>query len=246
MSTLLILAVALGTGCATFAGGALALRLADRLHLLLGFSAGAVIAVAFFDLLPESIRLGAGTCDPATILSISALGFFAYASLDRLIFLHGHDSDNAHPGATTFPAKGWAGAGSLSVHSFMDGLAIGVAFHASSRAGIVVAAAVLAHDCSDGMNTVNLVLKSGGSVRDAFRWLIADAVAPVLGVIVSLFLVLPATVSALALSLFAGFFLYIGASDLLPESRHAHPKFLSTITTLAGALFLYLVIRLAG
>jgi len=48
------------------------------------------------------------------------------------------------------------------------------------------------------------------------------------------------------LGLFAGFFLYIGASDLLPESFHAHPKFLTTVMTLLGAGLLYLVVRLAG
>jgi zinc transporter ZupT len=220
--------------------------MADQLRVLLGFSAGAVIAVSFFDLLPESLRLGSGTYDPATMLAVAALGFFAYASLDRLILLHGHDSDSHCPEGAAVVARGWAGAASLSVHSFMDGLAIGMAFHASPKMGIVVAAAVLAHDCSDGMNTVNLVLKSGGSTRQAFRWLMADAVAPLLGVTVSLFVIPPPGTGALALSLFAGFFLYIGASDLLPESRHIQSRALSTLTTLAGAGFLYLVIRLAG
>jgi ZIP family zinc transporter len=96
------------------------------------------------------------------------------------------------------------------------------------------------------MNTVNLVLSNAGSRRQAFQWLIVDAAAPVLGAAVSLFLTLPGEALSLVLARFAGFFLYIGASDLLPESFHAHPKALTTVITLLGAAMLYVVARLAG
>jgi zinc transporter ZupT len=244
MQSLLIMTVASGAFLATLAGGALALRFRDQLHLILGFSAGAIIGLAFFDLLPEAFKVGSG--NPSTILSVTALGFFGYATLDRLILLHTHhdNSDHAHDSAAV--KRGWAGAGSLSAHSLIDGLAIGIAFRASSAVGIVVAAAVLAHDCSDGMNTVNLVLRNAGTRRQAFQWLIVDAAAPVLGAALSLFLTLPGEALSLVLALFAGFFLYIGASDLLPESFHAHPKALTTVMTLLGAAMLYIVVRLAG
>jgi ZIP family zinc transporter len=68
----------------------------------------------------------------------------------------------------------------------------------------------------------------------------------VLGAALSLFLSLPGEALSLVLALFAGFFLYIGASDLLPESFHAHPKALTTLVTLMGAAMLYIVVRLAG
>ena len=55
----------------------------QRLHLVLGFSAGAVIAVAFFDLLPEALNLGADP--PRTIVAAAALGFFLYLLFDRLV-----------------------------------------------------------------------------------------------------------------------------------------------------------------
>jgi ZIP family zinc transporter len=96
------------------------------------------------------------------------------------------------------------------------------------------------------MNTVNLVLKNGGARGQAFRWLITDAVAPIVGAGASLFVTLPGHALALVLALFSGFFLYIGASDLLPESFHAHPKALTTVMTLVGAGLLYLVVRVAG
>jgi zinc transporter ZupT len=240
---ILIMSIALCTCAATFAGGALALRLRDQLHLLLGFSAGAIIAVAFFDLLPEAIKMS-GT--PSAVLAFAALGFFGYTVLDRLILLHGHqhgDSGGTHDGSA---GRQWSGAASLSAHSLMDGFAIGMAFRASPGVGIVVAAAVLAHDCSDGMNTVNLVLKNGGLPRQALRWLAMDAVAPAAGAGASLLVSLPENSLSCVLGLFSGLFLYIGASDLLPESFHAHPKFLTTLTTLLGAGLIYLVVRLAG
>jgi ZIP family zinc transporter len=246
VQSLYIMSIALAAFLATMMGGLLALRLRDQRHLILGFSAGAVIAVAFFDLLPEALKLGDPIFAPATVLSFSALGFFAYTVLDRLILLHTHQENGGHLHGAASPQRGWAAAASLSVHSLMDGFAIGIAFRASPAIGLVVAVAVLAHDCSDGMNTVNLVLKHGGAARRAFGWLLIDASAPLLGAAASLFIAAPGRALSLVLGLFSGFFLYIGASDLLPESFHAHPKFLTTIATLAGAAALYAVVRLAG
>ena len=68
--------------------------------------------------------------------------------------------------------------------------------------------------------------------------------APAFGVASTHFFRLPGAVMGTALALFAGFFLYIGASDLIPESYHAHPKFLTTAMTLVGAALLYFAIAL--
>jgi ZIP family zinc transporter len=240
-----ILLVALAASAATLIGGSLALRLRDKLHLVLGFSAGAIIAVAFFDLLPESLELASGFHTPGTILLATALGFFGYVVLDRLIVLHTHHDGEGAVHAHN-PTRGWVSAGSLSGHSFLDGFAIGLAFQASSAVGVIVAAAVLTHDFSDGINTVSLVLRSGGTRRQAFSWLVADAAAPVSGAAATLFFHFPAAALSLVLGTFAGFFLYIGAADLLPESHHAHPKFMTTAITLLGALVLYVAVSLAG
>lgn len=112
--------------------------------------------------------------------------------------------------------------------------------------GAVVAVAVLVHDFSDGINTVNLILKNGGTRAEAFKWLLVDAAAPALGAFVTLFFVFPPNILAVILATFAGFFLYIGAADLLPESHHAHPRLMTTVMTLLGAGLLYVVIQLAG
>ncbi|MES2225436.1 MAG: ZIP family metal transporter [Patescibacteria group bacterium] len=245
MNPLLILLVAVAAAIATFLGGSLALRLRDKLHLVLGFSAGAIIAVAFFDLLPESLQLGTAYHSIATLLTFTALGFFLYTVLDRFIVLHTHHDDGGVH-AHNQPKRAMVGAGSLSGHSFLDGLAIGLAFQASAAVGAIVAIAVLVHDFSDGINTVNLVLKNGGSRALAFRWLLADALAPILGVLATFFIHVGEGVLSLILATFAGFFLYIGASDLLPESHHSHPKALTTVLTLLGALVLYGAIHIAG
>jgi ZIP family zinc transporter len=153
----------------------------------------------------------------------------------------GHnDHDDAHH------RRGILGAGSLSIHSFLDGVAIGLAFQVSAAIGAIVAIAVLVHDFSDGINTVNLILKNKGKGAGAFRWLIVDAVAPVVGVISTLFFTLPESALAIILAVFSGFFLYIGASDLIPESHHGHPKFLTTAMTILGAGILYVAIHFAN
>jgi zinc transporter ZupT len=236
----MLLLIVMGTFAATLLGGLFALCLKDRLHLILGFSAGAIIGVAFFDLLPEAIELASGAHDASTVLSITALGFIVYLFLDRMFFMHSHDADDGHT------HRGQFGAGSLSFHSFLDGIGIGLAFQISPAVGLVVAAAVLTHDFSDGINTVNLILKNGGTRMQAFKWLAIDALAPVLGVVSTLFFSIPETSLGLLLALFAGFFLYIGASDLIPESHHAHPKRITTIMTALGVLVMYGVIQLAG
>jgi ZIP family zinc transporter len=240
-----VVIISIAAFLSTLLGGMFALKFRDKLHLVLGFSAGAVIAVAFFDLLPEALELGGEMYTPATLIGVTALGFFAYLLLDRIIFFRAHtghedDTHGAHRG------RGNLGAAALSFHSFLDGLAIGLAFQVSTAVGMVVAVAVLVHDFSDGINTVGFITKSGGKKGYAQKWLFIDALAPVAGAASTLLFTLPAGALGVILALFAGFFIYIGASDLIPESHHGHPRFLTTVMTLLGAAVLFVAIRLAG
>ena len=243
-----ILTIAAATFIATMLGGLVALRMKDKLHLVLGFSAGAVIAVALFDLLPEAIDLGKDYFDASVITSVAAVGFLIYLVLDRLIFFHTHifETDDHDSHEHDESKRGILGAGTLSVHSFLDGLAIGLSFQISVSVGVIVAIAVLVHDFSDGINTVGMILKNNGERSKAYRWLLVDALAPVLGVCATFFFSLPAQALSIVLALFSGFFIYISASDLIPESHHAHPKFMTTFMTILGAGILYVAIQLVS
>ena len=226
----------------TLLGGMLAIRLQDRLHLLLGFSAGAVIGVAFFDLIPEAITLATPAHSVDSVLVVVAIGFLVYMILDRTIAPHGHKG----PRTERLWQRGALGAASLSVHSFLDGFAIGLGFNVSASVGWIVSAAVLTHDFSDGVNTVGIVLGKKGGNRSALVWLVIDAVAPVIGAASTLVLRFPQEVLGLCLALFAGFFIYISASDLLPESYHDHPTGWTTVMTLLGIATVYVAVSLAG
>ncbi len=234
-----VILVAAATFVATMTGGLLALSLTRRISLVLGFSAGAVLGVAFFDLLPEAMELGQARFGTANVLIASAAGFFLYGLFDRLVTRH--DTPSCGPD----PRRGLLGAGSFSFHSMLDGLGIGLAFQAGHGAGLVVAAAVLTHDFADGLNTVNVVVKNGGSRAQALRWLLIDAVAPSIGALLSLFITVPADVLGLLLAGFAGFFLYIGAIDLVPESQRAGKRAWVGLATLCGAALLFVVTRIA-
>ncbi|HET6465476.1 MAG TPA: ZIP family metal transporter [Nitrospiria bacterium] len=235
----MVILIGIATFFSTLLGGLFALRLKDRLHLILGFSAGAIIGVAFFDLMPEAFEIGTKDHSPFFITTLIAVGFLIYLVLDRSILLHGHHEEKDHL------RRGSVGAGSLSIHSLLDGAGIGLAFKVSNALGIVVAVAVLTHDFSDGINTVSFILKNKGERNRAFRWLLVDASAPVIGILSTLFFTMEEATLGLLLALFSGFFLYIGASDLLPESHHAHPVMWTTFMTVLGMGVLYAATKLA-
>jgi zinc transporter, ZIP family len=228
--------------CLTFVstcfGGIAAMRLRDRLHLLLGFSSGAVIAVVLFDVIPEIFELSG---DATTVMPIVASGFLAFFGLERLTALH-RSREHAHQTGVHPAEFGIIAAAGLSVHSFLDGFAIGVGFQTNYHVGLLISLAVIAHDFSDGLNTVTVVLAHGNAIERAMRWLIVDAVAPMVGALSALPLRPGEAVLPWLLAFFAGAFLYIGASDLLPEARE-HDSPVVGVATTAGMLLMYLVSR---
>lgn len=232
-ANLLLAAIGVATGLATLFGGAVALRFRDRLPLILGFSAGAVIGVALFDLTPEALELAGSVAPPAAILGVMGAGFCGYMLLERALR------------AAAQGRGGHLGPASLTLHSLLDGLGIGLAFQVAPAIGAVVAVAVLAHDVADGVNTVTLSLAGGGGRRRARGWLIADAAAPLIGVGATRLFTVPAAPLGLVIALFAGFFLYIGAGTLAP--RDGRTLGLRTgIATAAGMAFIWIVVRLAS
>jgi ZIP family zinc transporter len=232
------LAIALGavTMLSTLAGGAVAIRLAKYLGLVLSLTGGMVVAVALIDVLPEAIR---NVTSPQRVGALAAAGFVAFLVAEQGIVLHHRDDADQ---AQAHRQVGALGAAGLTLHSFVDGLAIGLAFQVSHETGVVVAIAVIAHDFADGMNTVSFVLAQGNRRRDAIPWLVADAVAPLAGIVAGSLVEVSATTLGELLAAYAGVFLYIGASDLLPRA-HEHATRLGVALTCAGFAFIYLVVR---
>ena len=207
----------------TLLGGVIAIRSSAKLRYFFAFSAGTLLAIAFADLLPEAMNTSEGDAFVRQMVFYTIiLSFVFFHVIERYILLHPpHEHEEGeHPGEHAHDEahhQGGLGATGLIAHSFVDGVAIGAAFQASAGVGIVVALAVIAHDFADGVNTVTLALRVAKSRRRAFAFLVADAAAPVLGALLTLFLAVPEAALALILAFFVGHFLYIGAADLLPE-----------------------------
>jgi zinc transporter ZupT len=219
-------------------GGAAAIRFRDRLHLLLGFSSGAVLGVALFDLIPEASNLDGG----GAVMPFAAVGFLAFFALERYTAMH-RAREHAHAREAHAQEFGIVVAAGLSLHSFLDGVAIGVGFQTNTHVGLLIALAVIAHDLSDGLNTVTVVLAHGNPLKRAALWLFVDMVSPVLGAAATMTVSLNQGMLPWLLAFFAGSFLYIGASDLLPEARE-HDSPLVGFATGAGLLAIYLTTRM--
>jgi zinc transporter ZupT len=230
------------TFISTSLGGIFALRFRDKLHYIMSFTAGVLIGVCFFDILPEvfSITQQHGfPITPALIALVS--GFLLIHTLEKLAVIHhGHEEEYA---SHHHPTIGLISASGLTFHSFLDGVGIGLGFHVSMQVGFIVAIAVIAHDFSDGLNTVTLMLTNKNTTRKTVGFLAADALAPILGALSTMLLVIPENVLQLYLGFFAGFLLYIAAADLLPEAHSKHSSYKLVLLTILGVLFIFLVTR---
>ncbi len=239
----MVVLLALATLVSTTLGGLFALRHRDRLHVALGFSAGAILGVVAFDLLPEIADLSqqTGTSFDRAMVAL-VVGFLAFHVLEKLLVLH-HAHEQEY-GDHHHPSVGLASALALAGHSLADGIGIGLAFQLDSTVGVAAAFAVITHDFADGLNSVSLMLVHRNSRQRALTLLAIDAVAPVVGVSLTLLFSVPDSTLLLYLGVFAGFLLYIGASDVLPEAHARHPSRLTLVATVAGAAAIYVASRL--
>ncbi|HMC07340.1 MAG TPA: ZIP family metal transporter [Solirubrobacterales bacterium] len=225
------------TAISTMAGGLLALRLAHSLQTVIALTGGVVVAVALFDVLPEAMNaLG----DEQVVGALVGAGFLGWFLIERLLVLHHRDAPEE---ARAHEQVGALGALGLSIHSFIDGLGIGLAFGLDTATGILVFVAVAAHDFADGMNTVSFVLSQSGDRVQATRWLGVDSLAPLLGAIVGSSLNVSDAFLGHVLALYAGFFIYLGATDLLPEA-HQHASWTRVGLTVAGFAAIFAVTRI--
>ncbi len=227
----------------TLMGGLVSLKYKDKLHLILGFTAGVLLAVVAFDILPEIIRLVEQTgTDPAKPMMALIVGFLLFHFLEKTLMIH-HAHETTY-GTHRHPSVGIFSALALSGHSFLDGVGIGLGFEISHSIGILVALAVIAHDFSDGLNTASLMIMHGNKPKNSLGLVVLDAITPVLGAASTLFFSLPPEALILYLGFFAGFLLCIGSSDILPEAHSPHPTFMPMLMTFIGVLFIFLVTKL--
>jgi zinc transporter ZupT len=232
------------TFISTSLGGIFALKNSNKLHLIMSLTAGVLMGVVFFDIMPEIFSLSKGkNFDVTPALIALVIGFLVIHILEKFALIHStHEEEYA---SHRHPTVGLISASGLSFHSFLDGVGIGLGFQVSPHVGLIVAMAVIAHDFSDGLNTVTLMLSHKNSPKKATLLLLLDATTPLLGAASTLLFRIPSQILILYLGFFAGFLLYIGSSDLLPEAHSKHSSYKMIGLTIIGVLFIFLVTRFA-
>lgn len=226
--TLYIWLAVLADGLAGLAGGLLSERSLQRhLSLLIGFAAGALLATVFLELFPEAAASGG-----SQTFTWAFAGFLLLAVLEWRLghthhhhhawrHTHAHDEGSAHMHTPrTLPA---ALLTSDALHNFGDGAAVAAAFLASPETGVATAVAIIAHEVPQEMGDYALLRAAGFSRAQALLANFAVQLTAGLGAALvllgtRLFHALEGPLLAVA----SGMFLYIGATDLLPE-LHAAP-----------------------
>jgi len=235
------------TVLATTLGGVLAFRSKDRFHLVLGLSAGLLLGLVGFDLLPEVFEMNTDTFAGVPVVSIAIVaGFLILHILERGFGSHepaeshyGHDHDH-------HSVSGVLGALAMGGHVFLDGVGLGVAFQISNSLGIAVFLAIVVHAFSDGLNTVSMLIKSGNWTQKSKYLLGVDAVARIGGATVGTYLALNDKYLALYLALFTGFVIYIATSHILPEAHSRHASKWTLVATVSGVLIMWGVVAVSG
>ena len=242
MLAIILAAVTVG---ATTIGGLVALKSKDRFHLILGLSAGLLLGLVAFDLLPavfaESKLMVNGKIAGVSIAFL--VGFLALHFIEESF--GGHEpanSDYEHDHSHYGNIAGGFGALAMAIHVFLDGGALGVAFHVSKKLGLAIFFALLVHAFSDGLNTVAMLKKSGHWTKAAIYLLFVDALARIGGAALGTSLHPSPAWLAIYLALFSGIIIYIATSHILPEAHSAHPSRVTMLTTLSGVAIMFGVV----
>ncbi len=243
---LMVLAITLGSVISLVGGATIFLSKKRRdtaITLALPFGAGALLAAAFFDLLPEAFELG----DPRTLLGWTLLGFITFFLLERSsTWFHHHHEHKL--GKRNDSQNFLIMIGDL-LHNMIDGIAIGAAFLVNPISGFVTTIAVSAHEIPKELGTFGILLSRGWKDRKVLLANIATAVGTL--VTASITYLLGSTVAlpeAQLLAITSGFFIYVAASDIIPDI-HEQPRKVGTIQAIvlvSGVLFVGAIITLLG
>lgn len=232
------------TFVSTFLGGVFAIKYKSKIHYIMAFAAGVLLGVVSFDIFPEIIeQIKINNFNSVEVMVALVVGFLLFHILEKSILIQHCHEENCK--AHKHPHVGVASALALAGHSFMDGVGIGLGFQVSPAIGILIAIAVISHDFTDGMNTITLMLSHKNSDKKAKIFLFLVAITPVLGAISTLFFTVSPHFLVLYLGFFAGFLLYIGASDILPEAHAENSSYKLIFLTTLGVLAIFIISRFA-
>lgn len=198
--------------------------------VLISFAAGVLLGAAFLDLMPEAVEQAA----PGAHIFVAPLGaMIVFFLLERLLHgFHGHEDGHA-------VASGYLILVGDGLHNFIDGVAIAVSFIAGPEVGVMTALAVTVHEIPQELADYGILIRARFTPRVALALNFASGLTALLGVgAVFLFESFIATHIAWFMMTTAGMFVYIAASDLLPELHHTHGAtsgpFLYTVPFLVG------------
>jgi ZIP family zinc transporter len=230
------IALAAITAVATTAGGYIAIKSKDRLHIVLGLSAGLLLGLVAFDLLPEVFEMGTQEFLHAPTVSIALIaGFLLLHFYEQIFGSHEPaESDYGHDHSHSSNIAGSLGALAMGGHVFLDGIALGVAFAVSNNLGLAVFIALLVHAFSDGLNTVSFLIKNGTWSRKGIWLLGVDAIARISGAALGTSFAVSENFVATYLALFAGIVIYLATSHILPEAHSRHKSRYTIVATIAG------------
>lgn len=193
-------------GAAGLAGALLPERWLVRYRpALLGFAAGALLAAALLDLVPDAIAASGTSVLPWLLASIAALAVFEW-------MLPAHDHHDHLGGATPYALLG-----SDALHNFGDGMAIAAAFIASPRLGLVTSVAVIVHEVPQEVADYTVLRAAKLGKRRALIALVGVQLIAALGAAATFLGGRVDGVSGIVLALAAGTFVYIACVELLPD-----------------------------
>jgi ZIP family zinc transporter len=241
---MLVIALAATTVIATFLGGMLALRAKDRFHLVLGLSAGLLLGLVGFDLLPEIFEMNTDNLIGVRTISVALIaGFLSLHFIEQFAGSHEPaESDYGHEHTHAAEFAGTVGAIAMAGHIFLDGVALALAFKVSDALGYAVFIAMLVHAFSDGLNTVALLIKTGQWQKRGKYLLAVDAMARIGGAAIGTSLTISDSNLAIYLAVFSGIVIYLATSHILPEAHSKHPSKVTMLATLTGVAIMWAVV----
>ncbi len=201
---------------------------------LLALSAGFLLALVFFELIPESINAIGEIASFYILIGFSLLHFFEHTLIG-----HFHFGEETHHSEILKPFAGISTVIGFGIHAFFDGLAISSAMLRNEQIGILVFIAVLLHKFPEGFTVASITLLANRSTKYAIAASIILAIATFLGSIaVFLFAKISSNFIGITFALSAGAATYVGASDLIPEINRSHNR-ITPIIIFIGMLLFY-------